>query len=169
MHKLMFVLLFTLFLTGNIVGQTVDTLVIPHKIEYAKIPVRDKVRKECQLEEKIARFMVDYTKKNGTYSNIVREKPDSGDYHVLEAKITAAAGSGGGAWSGAKSVRIEGTLKDASGKLIGNFSAGRFSGGGAFGAYKGTCSILGRCTKAIGKDVAQWLKSPTQDALLGDH
>ena len=41
-------------------------------------------------------------------------------------------------------------------------------GGGAFGAFKGTCSIIGRCTKALGQDIATWLTAPTQNAEIGD-
>ena len=42
------------------------------------------------------------------------------------------------------------------------------AGGGAFGGFKGTCSILGRCIKAIGADIAKWLANPTMDAMLGN-
>ena len=42
------------------------------------------------------------------------------------------------------------------------------TGGGAFGGYKGTCAILGRCVKAIGKDVGEWLLAPKMNAKLGD-
>ena len=34
----------------------------------------------------------------------------------------------------------------------------RNSGGGFGGGYKGSCSVLGRCTKALGKDIAGWLR-----------
>ncbi len=51
---------------------------------------------------------------------------------------------------------------------MGSFVAARYSTGGAFGGYRVTCSILGRCIKALGKDIAGWLKSTTMDAALGD-
>jgi hypothetical protein len=41
--------------------------------------------------------------------------------------------------------------------------------GGAFAGYKGSCSVLGRTIKAIGKDVAEWMKAPSKDAQLGDR
>ncbi len=40
--------------------------------------------------------------------------------------------------------------------------------GGFMGAYKGTCALLGRCTKTLGKDIAEWLKNPVNNATLGD-
>ena len=158
------------FLAGMVQSATAaDTLVVPEKIAYAKkIRVRDAVRNECQLEEKTLRFIKEYAQKNGTYKNIVTEKPKSGTYHVLDAEIIRVIAKGGGAWSGSKSMTIKGTLKDQSGKQLGSFEAGRYSGGGAFAGYKGTCSIIGRCTKAIGKDVAQWLIDPQEDSYLGD-
>jgi len=146
----------------------VDTLVIPQKIAYtAGLDVRDAVRNECRLEEKLLEFIKENAK--GAYANLVYEKPTSGEYHVLAAEIVAVVGGGGGAWSGAKAVKIKGTLTDQAGKVLGTFDAGRYSGGGAFGGYKGTCAILGRCTKTLGKDVAAWLVSPAMDSHLGDH
>jgi hypothetical protein len=86
---------------------------------------------------------------------------------VLLVEITGVTAPGGGAWSGAKSMSIAGKLYD-NGKMIGDFTGMRYSGGGFFGGYKGTCSIIGRCSKTLGKDVATWLKNPTSGAHLGD-
>jgi hypothetical protein len=40
--------------------------------------------------------------------------------------------------------------------------------GGAFGGFKGSCSVLGRTVKALGKDIAQWLVQPAKGSQLGD-
>jgi hypothetical protein len=64
-------------------------------------------------------------------------------------------------------VLIKGSLAEK-GKVLGDFNARRYSGGGMFGEYKGTCSILGRCVKTLGKDVAEWLAHPVSQAALGD-
>ncbi|MFK8016709.1 MAG: hypothetical protein AB8G17_14845 [Gammaproteobacteria bacterium] len=146
-----------------------DVIVAPQDVPFgADTMVRDKVRDECNLEGKIAKFIVDFGKKKKDYT-IVSERPASGAYHVLTAEIVEVVGAGGGAWSGAKAVKVKGQLATSSGEVIGTFSAGRYSGGGAFGGYKGTCAILGRCTKAIGKDIAQWLENPRMNSMLGDH
>ena len=42
------------------------------------------------------------------------------------------------------------------------------SGGGVFGGYKGTCAIIGRGARAIGRDISTWLGNPTDGAELGD-
>jgi hypothetical protein len=64
-------------------------------------------------------------------------------------------------------MTVKGELYDR-GKQIGSFRAKRYTTGGAFGAFKGTCSIIGRCTKTIGEDIARWLAAPTQNAIIGD-
>lgn len=149
-------------------AQKVDTIYVPEKISFAEgVNVRGKVRTECRLEEKTSTFIRTFAQGNA-YKTVVTEKPKSGPYHVLEAEIVEANGAGGGAWSGPKSMRVAGKLKDHTGKVIATFSGSRFSTGGVFGGYKGTCSILGRCTKAIGKDIAGWLIDPEPNALLGD-
>lgn len=162
-------MLFVFFITGTIVfAQGGTVLVVPKKIAFGKdCNVRDKVRNECKLEEKTLKFIKQFNR--GDYSDVVTEKPASGNYHVLSAEIVQVQGAGGGAWSGAKSMKVAGKLTDKNGKVLGNFEAGRYSGGGAFAGYKGTCSILGRCTKAIGKDIGIWLSSPAKDSKLGDH
>ena len=162
------VLFAPVFITAELAAQEVETLVIPEIVAYgADTPVNVRVKRECRLEEKISQFIQEYTK--GTYAKIVHEKPSSGTYHVLTAEIIDVLGRGGGAWSGYKSITIKGQLTDHTGKVLGTFQARRYSGGGAFAGYKGTCSILGRCTKALGKDVAYWLQAPDMNATLGDY
>jgi hypothetical protein len=40
--------------------------------------------------------------------------------------------------------------------------------GGAFGGFKGNCSVLGRTVRALGEDIAGWLAQPGKDGMLGD-
>jgi len=129
--------------------------------------VKEAVQNECHLQTKLAEFIRIYAAKNDTtivLSEHALNKHDKG--RVLLLEITDVMGSGGGAWTGAKSVRVKGTLYEK-GKLIGNFNASRASSGGMFGAYKGTCAILGRCVKTLGSDIAKWLKHPSKNAHLG--
>lgn len=144
-----------------------ESVTIPKTIPFAKgLSVPDAVKAECQLPEKTAQFVQEYAGKSMTVNaadNVSPKTPGK----VLVMQITEVKGSGGGAWSGPKAVGAEGTLYD-NGKAVGSFKVMRHSGGGAFGGYKGTCSILGRCTKAIGQDVAEWLKSPSMNARLGE-
>ena len=132
------------------------------------LPVPDAVRAECGLELKVVELVQTAAARNFDKVVLVQDGSKTGPGQSLAIKITGITGTAGGAWSGAKFLTIDGTLRD-NGKVIGTFRATRLSGGGAFGGYKGTCSILGRCAKALSDDVAKWLAAPTMNAKLGDE
>jgi hypothetical protein len=128
--------------------------------------VRDAVQNECNLPGKLTQFVQEYAA--GQYAAIVTGAAGApADAQVLNIEIQNLMGSGGGAWSGPKMVEIKGTLTQ-NGQVLGDFRGRRTSGGGAFAAYKGTCSILGRCVKTLGKDVAEWLQHPAPQSALGE-
>lgn len=128
--------------------------------------VRQAVKKECQLPEKLTDFIRNYA--NDQYATVSTGSGHAAkNAQILQVEIIDTSGAGGGAWSGGKMVMIEGKLTQ-NGKVLGDFKGRRFSGGGMWGQYKGTCAILGRCVKALGKDVANWLSDPESGAILGD-
>lgn len=162
--KLMVVVTFAALFTQNAFGETLNLV---EKASFDKdLSVPAAVKAECNLEDKIPGYVQENAKDQ--FDTITMVPKASMQGKNLSMTITGVMGTGGGAWSGAKSITIKGTLTD-NGKPVGTFTATRFSGGGAFGGYKGTCAILGRCASALGKDVAKWLKEPTMDARLGDH
>jgi hypothetical protein len=124
------------------------------------------VESECKLESKLPGF-IESAAKRGITVSITDVPLDEVEGKVLYMEFTHVLGTGGGAWSGPKAVTAHGELREA-GEVIGSFTSTRYSTGGAFGGFKGTCSILGRCVKAMGKDIAKWLNNPTMDARLGD-
>ncbi len=124
----------------------------------------DNVKAECTLQTRLPQFIKDYAKKMNVV--LAEDLSDSTEGRVLHIEIVNVLGTSGGAWSGAKSVTVEGKLTE-NGEVIGTFTARRYSGGGFGAGFKGTCSILGRCIKAIGSDIAKWLANPTMDARLG--
>jgi hypothetical protein len=128
--------------------------------------IREAVKKECNLDGKLQQFIEQNAAPQ--YATIItdnKSRPSSAQ--ILTIEIEQVQGSGGGAWSGGKMVLVNGKLSKR-GRVLGSFKARRFSGGGMFGAYKGTCAILGRCVKTLGKDIATWLANPTANAVLGD-
>ena len=146
-----------------------DSTTITMQIAYDKeADVPSTVRAECALETKLSDFIKSYAESNGV--SVTSEKGDNANAagRVLDVRITHALARGGGAWSGPKSVAVRGELREG-GKVVGSFRARRTSGGGAFGGFKGTCGILDRCAKTLGKDIAQWLKSPAMDSHLGEN
>ena len=126
--------------------------------ENINVPVA--VRNECQLGEKVSAFLAESAPN-------VKVSPGPEQTRYLSMTITEVYAAGGGAWSGPKWMTVTGTLKEND-QAVASFRAKRFSTGGAFGGFKGTCSIIGRCTKAIAQDIAEWLKDPVDGAELGD-
>lgn len=124
--------------------------------------VRDAVRNECKLQTKVTKFLAQFS----TQVELVEDPSGSPDR--LELTISQVNAGGGGAWSGPKSMTVKGQLFQ-NGDPGPTFTASRYSGGGMFAGYKGTCSIVGRCAKTIGKDISKWLEDPTDGASLGDH
>jgi hypothetical protein len=146
---------------AGIAGETL-TVVKPTFAKGTRIP--DKVKFECKLPEKLADFIESNA---GKSFDQVQISDKAGSGKVLLVEITDAEGLAGGQFSGAKSVNVSGKLMNG-GKVIGTFKGKRSSGGGASFGYKGTCSILGRCVKALGKDIGVWLKSPGMNDRLGE-
>ena len=81
----------------------------------------------------------------------------------LSMQITEVHGPGGWVFSGPKWLEVSGKLSRG-GKTY-TFRAKRFS---AFDPIGGVCTVLGKCGRAIGADIAAWLENPTADAELGD-
>ena len=124
------------------------------------------VKESCTLDTRLPEF-VKSAAKRGVKVVISDEPLENVEGKVLHLKFLHVLGNSGGAWSGSKSVTVTGELIE-NGEVIGSFTGSRYSTGGAFGGFKGTCAILGRCIKTLGKDIAEWLKNPTMDAMLGN-
>ena len=121
-----------------------------------------KIQDECELQNKVPKFLDAYSERVELVDGSLGK---SG--RILELTITEVHAPGGGAFSGPKWMTVEGVLRD-NGREVGSFTASRYSGGGVFGAYKGTCSIIGRCAKTLGKDIAGWLENPQKGSKLGN-
>ena len=147
-------------------GKKGQSVTISQELEFAEASgASAKVKDECTLETRLPKFIQDYAKSMNV--TLAEDVSDSTEGRVLHMEIVNVIGASGGAWSGAKSVTVDGKLTE-NGEVIGTFVARRYSGGGAFAGMKGTCSILGRCIKALGSDIAKWLANPTMDAKLGN-
>lgn len=138
---------------------------IPTPTFSASSGANDNVKSECELPQKLSTFIKESAKGNYDEVNVGDAATATG--RTLKIEFTNVLGVGGGAWSGPKSVTIQGTLAEGD-KVIGTFLGRRTSTGGAFGGFKGTCAIIGRCVKTLGSDVGNWLKSPSMDGKLGE-
>ncbi len=145
------------------VGVSADTLKVKSKIDYSDdAVVPPKVKQECQLDTKLPLFLSKYDKSVELVDGKLGSKG-----RTLSVEITNVHAAGGGAWSGPKTMHVEGVLYN-NGEKTSAFRGSRYSTGGAFGGFKGTCSIVGRNAKALAKDIARWLKNPVDGAALGD-
>lgn len=133
--------------------------VVPFAKE-AQVP--QKVQDECDLQTKVPAFLSKYA---SDVELIDGKLGTTG--RVLDLRIRDVHAPGGGAFSGPKWMTVTGVLRE-NGREVARFSAKRFSSGGVFGGYKGTCAIIGRCAQTIGKDIANWLQNPKNGAQLGD-
>jgi hypothetical protein len=113
--------------------------------------VKDECRLDYQLQSEISNAIVHYFKSpNGTTT--------STDGQVVRATITYVLGTAGGAWSGPKAVAIRVELLN-NGKVERSAKLHRTS---AFSmGFKGTCAILDKDARALGKDVVKWIENPS--------
>ena len=147
----------TIDLTGK-------TIYINTKAPFDNIDIKDSIKTECTIDTQVMSFIKEYAAGAGinvVYSDNV--KPD--DIH-LKISITNAISRGSAFIGHYKLVEIYGELVQNK-KVLSTFRATRRDGGGAFGGYKGSCSVLGRATKVLGRDVSRWLTNPVDNAVLG--
>ena len=137
----------------------------PYETEH---DIANKIINECTtLGEKLSSFTQSYADKNGIKINLVDQTDTSAAGKTLKLEISDAVSAGNAFIGHRKFVEVKGSLWE-NGEVIGSFRGQRSSGGGAFGAYKGSCAVLGRCVKTLGKDIAAWLKNPVDGARVGE-
>lgn len=157
-----------LFCGAVSVAHAADAVTVQRPVPYADgALVAGAVKRECKLTEQLPDFVREYARENHTDVVFAPQASASSPGRVLVMEIVDASSDGNAFIGHHKSVTVRGKLYQ-DGKEIGDFTGRRNSMGGAFGGFKGSCSVLGRTVKALGKDVAQWLVQPTQGSQLGD-
>jgi hypothetical protein len=148
---------------------TADPIAAQSSIPYsADARVAQNIRNECtKLGTQLAQFTQQFGKKFDVEVQLTDTLDTAAKGRVLQLEITEAVSMGNAFIGHQKYATSRGTLFE-NGEKIASFEARRQSMGGAFAGYKGSCSVLGRTVKAMGKDIAQWLKEPTDKAMLGD-
>lgn len=120
--------------------------------------VVDSVRNECQIEDMLGRRIGDAVGRAESMPAAEGETVLIDDSR-LRIQITHVLGVGGGAWSGPKAITVQAEILEG-GKTVRQTKITRWSVGGVFGAFKGTCTILERCANAITKDLVRWVRNP---------
>lgn len=155
-------------LLGQCLAVSAQPVVIADTVPYAEdADVQRKIRQECvELNRDFAQYIREYAADKRIDVTFGDNRSGSGT--ELRVEITHAV-SHGNAWIGhQKGAAARGALfRD--GERIATVRARRFSMGGAFAGFKGSCSVLGRTVKAMGRDIAYWLENPLDGAELGDY
>jgi hypothetical protein len=139
------------------------------QVPYAEnAEIAENVRQECvEIQTQLAEFTQQFAERHGIRVELADwvETDDPG--RTLIVRIDDAVSMGNAFTGHRKFTRISGELYQ-DGELVAGFRARRNSGGGAFGGYKGSCSVLGRTVRTLGRDIADWLDNPRDGARLGD-
>ena len=130
--------------------------------------IAKKVRTECvKLNEQLPAYTKEFGAEFGVQVTLVDTLETSAPGRVLQVEIVDAVSQGNAFIGHQKFARVQGRLYE-DGTVVASFKGRRDSMGGAFAGYKGSCSVLGRTMKALGKDIATWLMNPVDGARLGD-
>lgn len=120
--------------------------------------IADNIVTECtQLGTKLSTFLVKFAKKRGIEVTPVDELKADGPGRNLVIEITDAV-SRGNAFTGHRKFMEARAELFVDGVSKGEKTYQRDSMGGFGAGYKGSCSVLGRNSKALGKDFSVWLK-----------
>ena len=118
--------------------------------------IADNVRNECtELGRVLAKSIVKYGKKYDFKIN--RVKQDLSEYPVyIDVKILTAISGRQFNGGHAKSATVKASLY-MYGQKVDDKVATRNSGGGFFGQFKTSCSVLEHTVNTLGADVAKWM------------
>lgn len=142
------------------------TVYVPRPVPYDEdADIAGNIKRECRINEQLADYIREFAPA-GTTIEFYTDAPPA-DGQVLDVVIRDAVSSGNAFVGHRKFVSVRGELRDGD-AVTASFKGRRDSMGGMFAGYKGSCSVLGRTVKALGKDIGEWLASPSKDADLGD-
>lgn len=128
---------------------------------HANAGVIENVKTECRLEEQFEnRIGKVLAKMNKSGNGTLAKDANASDVTLLRLQITHVLGVGGGVWTGPKAITVTADLIE-NGKVARHTKINRWSVGGMWGGFKGTCSILNRNVEAIGKDLSRWIRDPS--------
>ena len=122
--------------------------------------VVERVKDECHIDDMLTQHVGEALRRlNRTGEGTIDANASPGNAEVLRLQISYVMGVGGGAWTGPKAISLSADLI-GNGKVVRHTKFKRWSIGGVWGAFKGTCSILDRTTVIISKDLRRWVHNP---------
>lgn len=156
----------TTYKKGKNVNLQGKTIYIKTMIPYAPHSrVQANIRQECTLPDALSKDIAKYAAEQGL--TVIAKNHIKANEYELQVQIENAVSAGNAAIGHNKFVAISGAIVKGNTKYY-SFDAARLSGGGYFGAYRSSCSVLGGIARRLGKDTALWLSNPYDGAELGD-
>lgn len=145
-------------------GHENTVLVMQRRVSFPGIEaVGKRIREECDLTKNLSDDIRYYAKQHFPRIELVDVVSADTMGKALFVKIsTLKGGDRGSQWAGNPYMTVEGTLWHR-GARIGNFVAQRQSW-----STVDSCMSLARVSRALGKDIGNWLASPALDTRLGD-
>lgn len=120
--------------------------------------VADNIKRECTLPAAQAESVVAALNAAGIEAQPAGSADVPAQGRFLQLQIDSAV-SAGNAFSGHRKQVTTSARLFENGRQVAETTKTRDSGGGVFGGYRGSCSVLHRCTNTLGKDIAAWVKS----------
>jgi hypothetical protein len=143
--------------TGS--GEKISGAINVSEIATYKYPdmIENSIKAECtDITSKIGTFTKSYAKEKGMKVKLSKNVKKGAKGNNLVIEILNAVSKGNAFIGHQKFILIHASLyKD--GRLVDDIKLQRDSSGGFAAGFKGSCSVLGRCAKAIGKDLSLWL------------
>jgi hypothetical protein len=133
-------------------------LVSPSADYAANSSVPDNIKAECKLPGAQTESVVAALNAAGITAQAATSSAVPAKGRFLKLEITSAISAGNAFMGHRKQVTTAAHLF-VNGKEIAQTSKTRDSGGGVFAGYRGSCSVLHRCTTTLGKDIAEWVKT----------
>jgi hypothetical protein len=127
--------------------------------------ITQNIKDECHLDTRLISYIKEYAEDYDI--TIISASTIPSDALELKVEITDAMSRGNAFIGHRKFTSIAGVLSK-NGTTVGSFEAARRSGGGVFGEFRGSCSVLGMTIKTLGSDVMKWVADPSMNAELGD-
>lgn len=147
----------------NLEGKTIYIKTMVPYAPYSRVQAN--IKQECTLPDALSKDIAKYAAEQGL--NVVAKNNIKANEYELQVQIENAVSAGNAAIGHSKFVVISGAIVKGNTKYY-SFDAARLSGGGYFGAYRSSCSVLGGIARRLGKDTALWLSNPYDGAQLGD-
>jgi hypothetical protein len=136
-----------------------DVLLVSPSADYAaNNTVPDNIKNECKLPAAQTESVVAALNAAGITAQAAPSAAVPAKGRFLKLEITGAVSAGNAFMGHQKQVTTAAHLF-VNGKEVAQTSKTRDSMGGVFAGYRGSCSVLHRCTNVLGKDIADWVKS----------